>query len=75
MLCRIYPTQQLILNQGEKVEYIYFIEEGYISVCEENRLTPLVQMKSGSWFGDANVLLDLQSNFRIQTDDEISNLM
>ena len=67
MLCRFHKTDETILQIGSKIRYVYFVKEGSCTLYNKRKV-PLVQLVSGSWFGDAHVFFGLKANFTIKSE-------
>jgi len=73
MLCRIFKSEDHVLNIGDKVRYIYFIKEGAMTLYNRQK-KPTIQLQSGSWFGDYHVFFKLKSNVMIRSEPPQSTI-
>ena len=51
-----------IISKGDTLNYIYFIEKGSVFISNYNNEEPMIYLPQYSFFGDYQVILDIQSN-------------
>lgn len=52
----------VIINRGEKNEYLYLIEQGEVIIAEHKFGAPLAYLPQYAMFGDYQLFLDTYSN-------------
>jgi signal-transduction protein with cAMP-binding, CBS, and nucleotidyltransferase domain len=57
-----FPAGSVIINRGEKSEYLYLIEKGEVIVAEHKFGAPLAYLPKYAIFGDYQLFLDTYSN-------------
>jgi hypothetical protein len=67
MLCRLYRTDDIIMNIGDKVRYVYFLHEGACTLYNNKKIAQ-ISLQPGSWFGDVHVLFGLKCNYMIKSE-------
>ena len=61
--CQVYPPETTVIQAGKQFEFVYFVYSNKINVLDERELFILAQLGEGSWFGDFNAFLDVNSAF------------
>jgi signal-transduction protein with cAMP-binding, CBS, and nucleotidyltransferase domain len=64
--CKIFLPGAIIIKNGGAVEDMYFLMKGEVSVVDGKGEDELTRLKSGSFFGDYQILFGLISNFIFQ---------
>lgn len=52
MECKVYEKNDLIVQSGSKLQYLYFIRKGSVYIKDEKNNDRLAILKKQSWFGD-----------------------
>lgn len=63
MYCRIYEPGKILVHYGQKIEEMYFITRGSIVLYDCLGVTPFIQLPQYSFFGDYQLIFDLNCNF------------
>lgn len=61
--CQIYPNETIIAKAGRPLDCIYFNYTNKINVLDEREIFVLSTLPEGSWFGDFNAFIGVNSAF------------
>lgn len=63
----IFLPGKKIINKGEYMDYIYFIEKGTVIIKDYFGDKKMIELTEGDYFGDYQVLLETRSNISYET--------
>ena len=61
--CTLYEPGTTIIEAGKPIDNIYFVYQNKVNVLDKRQIFVLATLSKGSWFGDFNAFLNVNSTF------------
>ena len=60
---KIHSCDETVISPGKAVECLYLIDQGIVNIIDNTQRFVIAMLSHGSFFGDYNLLLNVNSNF------------